>query len=218
MGALQAVEWGAAYPDMVARVLAVIGVGLESSPYAIATLDLWSAPIRLDPKWNNGDYYGKEEPIDGLAAALKMAMVQSRSPAWAKKQFARKWAEEGKDPLGSFDHQYAVQAWLEQQSRSRAKSYDANSWLYLAKAIQLWQVGQQPSLEAGVRLIKAKTILMPVKSDVLTFSEFSRDAVDTLLAKGRRVDFFEIDEDGGHVDGIVSIGKAAETIRLFMED
>ena len=218
MGALQAIEWSVAYPDLVGRVLAVIGVGLETSPYAIATMDLWSAPIRLDAKWNNGDYYGKDEPIDGLAAAVKMALLQSRSPAWAQKQFARKWAAQDKDPLASFDNQYAVQAWLDEQSRSRAKLYDANAWLYLAKAVQLWHAGQQPSPEAAVRRIKARTILIPVKSDVLTFPEFSRTALEQLMSQRRPVDFFEIDDDGGHVDGIASIGKAADTIRLFLED
>jgi homoserine O-acetyltransferase len=218
MGALQAVEWGAAYPEMVARVLAVIGPGLQTGPYLIATLDLWSAPIRLDPKWNNGDYYGRDEPVDGLAAALTMATVQSRSPAWAQRQFARKWADEGKDPLASFEHQYAVQAWLAQQARSRAKSYDANSWLYLARAVQLWQAGQQQTLEAGVRRIKAKSMLIPVKSDLITLPGYSRDAVDALLAQHSRVELFELDEDGGHADGIASIGKAAETIRLFIDE
>ena len=61
MGALQAFEWAAAYPDMVPRVLPVIGAA-ELNAFGIEWANVWAAPIRLDPRWSNGDYYGKEEP------------------------------------------------------------------------------------------------------------------------------------------------------------
>jgi homoserine O-acetyltransferase len=218
MGALQAVEWAAAYPEMVERVISVIGGGLETNPYLIATLDLWSAPIRLDPKWNNGDYYGGEEPVDGLTAAMKMVLLGSRSYAWAQKEFGRKWAQEGKDPMADFANGYAVQAWLEAQSRSRAKLYDANSFLYLSKAGQLFQAGHLPTTATGVKRIKARIMLIPVRSDLLTFPDYSREAVEMILAQRGKVEFLELTEDGGHVDGIVSINKVGENIRLFVEE
>lgn len=71
MGSMQAMEWAVAYPDMVERVVAVIPAGLEADPYLVATLNVWMAPIRLDPAWNNGDYYGNAAPSKGLAMALK---------------------------------------------------------------------------------------------------------------------------------------------------
>jgi homoserine O-acetyltransferase len=81
MGALQVYEWAASYPQMVARAIPVIGGG-ESDGYLIAWLDLWAAPIRLDPNWNNGDYYGKAEPTAGLATALKMVTLHAQHWAW----------------------------------------------------------------------------------------------------------------------------------------
>ena len=71
MGALQALEWASAYPDRVQRVVAVIG-GAEENAFLIGWLQLWAAPIRLDPHWNQGDYYGRVEPTRGLIEALKM--------------------------------------------------------------------------------------------------------------------------------------------------
>jgi len=70
-GAIQAMEWGAVYPELVERVVHVIGPGLEIHPYSIAMIDAWAAPIRLDPNWKGGDYYGGAEPVEGLALALK---------------------------------------------------------------------------------------------------------------------------------------------------
>ena len=59
--------WAAHYPDFVERVVHVIGPGFDIHPYVIELVDEWILPIKLDPKWNNGDYYGRDEPIDGLA-------------------------------------------------------------------------------------------------------------------------------------------------------
>ena len=64
MGALQAYEWAAAYPEMVGKAIPVIGAG-ESDGYLVAWLDVWAAPIRLDPNWNNGDYYGARSRSTG---------------------------------------------------------------------------------------------------------------------------------------------------------
>src|SRR2546421_592077 len=54
-GSLQAMEWGALYPDFVARVIHVIGPGFDIHPYVVEWLDVWVMPIRIDPKWNGGD-------------------------------------------------------------------------------------------------------------------------------------------------------------------
>jgi homoserine O-acetyltransferase/O-succinyltransferase len=76
MGALQAYEWAASHPDMVERVIPVIGTpGVDA--FGIEWLDIWAAPIRLDPKWNNGDYYGKEPPLEGLKQSLKIISLHA---------------------------------------------------------------------------------------------------------------------------------------------
>jgi homoserine O-acetyltransferase len=62
MGGLQAYEWGQNHAEMVDRIVAVIASPAPADPYLIGWLDMWAAPIRLDPKWSNGDYYGKESP------------------------------------------------------------------------------------------------------------------------------------------------------------
>src|SRR5206468_4404856 len=74
MGALQALEWAAAYPDMVERVIPVLPAG-ELPAFTIGWANIWAAPIRLDPRWNGGDYYGRPEPVDGLAEALKIVTL-----------------------------------------------------------------------------------------------------------------------------------------------
>src|SRR3954469_24866503 len=95
MGGLQVYEWAASYPDMVERIVAVIGT-TGGDPFLIAWLDIWGQPIRLDPNWNKGDYYDKTPPTEGLKAALKIVTVHANQWEWAARTFGLAPAEEGK--------------------------------------------------------------------------------------------------------------------------
>jgi homoserine O-acetyltransferase len=216
MGSLQAMEWASAYPDMVLRAIPVIPGGLEANPYVIEGLNIWAAPILSDPKWNGGDYYGREEPLRGVAEALKLVTFTTRHYGWAEKTFGRKFAAAGKDPLQAWENKYAIEDTLDKAGAGRAASADANSFLYLVRANQLYQVGQPGSLEDGVKRIKAKVLVIPAKSDLLFFPDYGRKMAATLRAQGNQVEEFEIDGDGGHLDGVFAIGKAAETIKAFL--
>jgi homoserine O-acetyltransferase len=207
-GAVQSVEWAAAYPEMVERIIPVIGPGLAMDAYAVAMLDLWAMPIRLDPKWNRGDYYGRDEPLEGLAEALKFVTFSAVSFAWGDKRFGRKWAKDGEDPGKAYGNLFAVEAALNAAGSARAKTTDANSYLYMAKANQLF--GVDP------KRIKAKALFVPVTSDLIFPPVMSKRAADTLRAQGNTVEYFEIPTDGGHIDGVTQIGQAAKAIGEFL--
>ncbi len=215
MGAIQSFEWAAAYPDMVERIVPVIGTA-EMDAFGVGWLNVWAAPIMLDPKWNRGDYYGKEEPVEGLALALKTVTLHARHYGWAAKTFGRKWAAPEKDPAASWDNKFAIEDTLDKVALARAKVSDANSFLYLAKANQLFVVGHKGSLEEGLRAIRARVLLVPAQSDLLLFPEHSKRAMALLKSQGRQVEYFEIEGDGGHLDGVLAVTKAGESIRRFL--
>jgi homoserine O-acetyltransferase/O-succinyltransferase len=217
MGALQAFEWAAAYPDMVPRLIPVIGAA-ELNAFGIEWANVWAAPIRLDPRWNNGDYYGKEEPVDGLATALKIITIHARHHGWAARTFGRKWAAADRDPAKSWSNLYAVEDAIDKAAAARAKISDANSLLYLVKANQLFVTGHKGTLEDGLKDVKAKVLLLPAASDVLLFPDFSRQAMDILKKQGRDVRYEEIPGDGGHLDGVLAGAKVGETIRKFLSE
>jgi homoserine O-acetyltransferase len=208
MGAIQSVEWAAAYPEYVDRVVAVIGPGTETDAYSVGMLDLWAMPIRLDPRWNKGDYYGREEPLDGLAEALKSVTFSAVSPGWGDKRFGRKWAKEGEDPGKAFGNLFAVEAALNAAGSARAKSSDANHFLYLTRANQLFSVDP--------KRIRAKALFVPVTSDLIFPPVLSKRAAETLRKQGNAVEYFEIPTDGGHIDGVTQIGLAAKPIAEFL--
>ncbi|MCM2322496.1 MAG: homoserine O-acetyltransferase [Oligoflexia bacterium] len=209
-GSVQALTWAAAYPDQVERVIGVIPGDISCNPYAIEALNLWVSPILMDPKWNNGDYYGREEPIDGIRLAIKQVVFNTYHYDWANKTFGRKWAAPDKDPAASFANKYQIEAWVDGLVGAFEKLYDANSILYHAKAVQLW------SLEDQVKKIKAKVLLIPSKKDLLAFRDYSRNTEKALRAAKVPVQVFELDGGTGHFDGIGSITQAEAVIRKFL--
>jgi homoserine O-acetyltransferase len=215
MGSLQAMEWGTAYPDMVARVVPVIGTA-EVNAFTVGWLDIWGAPIRLDPKWNKGDYYDRDEPVDGLALALKTVTLHAGHPGWADAAFGRKWAAADRDPAKSWDNQFMVVDTLDKAGAARAKSSDANSFLYLVRANQLFTSGHGNSLEESLKAVKAKVLFVPAASDLI-FPPGDSEAAVTLLRKlGKSAELATIPGNRGHLDGVVGIAKVGEAIGKFL--
>lgn len=209
-GSVQAMEWGVTYPDFVQRVIHVIGPGFSISPWVIGLLDMWVLPIKLDPKWNNGDYYGKDEPVDGIAQALKIVTLTARHWTWADKTFGYKLADESRKPGDARDNLFMIEDTLQKAGMARARSTDANNKIYMAKANQLFNV------EADIHRIKASILFVPASTDLIFPPEFSRQAAEKFRARGGRAEVFVIEGDGGHLDGVVAIAKASDAIRSFL--
>ena len=214
MGGLQTFEWAATYPEMVGKAMPVISFG-EADASLIAWLDIWAAPIRLDPNWNNGDYYGKTPPNAGLAQALKIVTLHAQHWDWANKTFGRKWAEEGENPASGFDKRFSVEAVLDGAGAARAKVSDANHFLYLAKANQIFVAGGG-TLDEGLKKIKAPVLLIHSPKDLV----FPPGGVDSTAAKlkdaGVMVQQVQLQGDRGHLDGVLSMKQAEGAIRDFL--
>ncbi|WP_158592137.1 E22 family MetX-like putative esterase [Noviherbaspirillum sedimenti] len=217
MGSMQAIEWAVAFPDMVERVAAVIPAGLEADPYLVATLNIWMAPIMLDPDWNQGDYYGAQAPVKGLAATLKNIMLNGLHPGWANAACGRKPALAADDMLRDFGGRFLIETTLEQVGLMRADMLDANSLLYTAKACQLFSIAHQGTLQDAARGIKGKVLLMPAVSDLLMLPDYARKAAELLRACGKQVDYVELQGVGGHFDGLQAIGQAGSALRHFID-
>jgi homoserine O-acetyltransferase len=210
MGSLQAMQWAAEYPDFVERVVHVIGPGLDIHPYALELVSVWAGPIRLDPNWKGGDYYGGTEPSEGLAQALTMVSFTTLHFSWAEKVHGYKWAAEGKNPLDAMGNLFAIEDSLQKSGQARTAASDAGHFVWLAKANQLY------NLEKEQARIKAKVLFLPAKTDLVFPPELSRRWADKLRAQGNQVELYEIDGTSGHLDGIFSIAKVSDQIRAFL--
>ena len=210
-GSIQAMEWAVEYPQLVERVIHVIGPGLQIQPYTVAMIDAWTTPIKLDPNWKNGDYYGGTEPAEGLAQALKIVTLTTVHYSWAEKLHGYKWAEEGKNPADAMANLFAIEDALNKSGRARAAANDAAHFVWTAKANALYNVDKEASR------IRAKVLFLPATTDLLFPPEYSRKAAEKLRAQGNHVELYEIEGTNGHLDGLFSIGKVADRIKAFME-
>jgi homoserine O-acetyltransferase len=212
MGAMQTLEWTAAYPDFVERAVCVIGTGLSSEAYLISTLNMWMAPIRLDPNFKGGDYYDGEPPKAGLQQALKLIVLTARHPGWAQRLFGRRVWDQDRSPSESIDHPFSVEANIDNVAADRVKFADANHVLRIARAVQLF------SVEDRKDQIRARFLFLPAQSDLLLFPEYSKKGASQLRELGLEAQLFELEGDGGHLDGLEKISQAAGTIRRFLEN
>jgi homoserine O-acetyltransferase/O-succinyltransferase len=210
-GSIQAMEWAAEYPQLVERVIHVIGPGLDIHPYVIGLLDLWMMPIKLDPNWKGGDYFGGAEPNEGVAQSLKTVTLTALHFGWAEKVHGYKWAADGKSPQDSMANLFAIEDSLYKSGVARASSTDAAHLVWMAKANQLY------NLEKEQARIRAKVLFLPATTDMIFPPALSRKAAEKLKAQGNHVEVYEIEGTSGHLDGLFSIGKVADRIKAFLE-
>jgi homoserine O-acetyltransferase len=215
MGALQAYEWAASYPEVVERAIPVIASGWSDGDL-IAWLNIWSAPIRLDPNWNGGDHYDGEPPLRGLAEALKIVTLHAQHYEWSNGVFGRSWAQADADPAASFDNHFRIEAVLDAVSSARAKTSDANHFLYLAKANQLFYAGHGETLYEGLLAIDDPVLIIHTNEDLIFPGDGVRETASIIKADGTPVQVVEIEGTRGHLDGVLSIAQAGDAIRAFL--
>lgn len=214
MGSLQAIEWAAAYPDQVERMISVIGTGAMDA-WSVMALEHWARPIRHDPLWNQGDYYDGPAPLTGLTSTLAMITQNAMHPTIMNLQVPSQplLPEAGmasvSNSLPAIDHLFNAAA-------TRAPLADANHILYLIRANQLFVTGHQGDLASGLAAIQAKTLFLPARNDLLLQPYLAQQTVAILEAQGKQPQYEEIEGIWGHLDGLFSISSKADTIRQFL--
>src|SRR5262249_19016499 len=202
IGGLQAYEWAQSFPDSVERIVPVVAYATPE-PYLIAWLDMWAQPIRLDPKWNNGDYYGKAPPLDGLKAALKLVTLQANSA-----MFGTAPAEADKDPGKAIGNKFKIEGFLDQAATARVALADANHFLYLCKANQLAAVDPAN--------IKAPALVLYAPNDLVFYEPIVRETLEKIAAAGGSVESGALVGPNGHLNAFTAIGQGADKIAAFL--
>lgn len=219
MGSMQAIDWATAYPDWVPRMVSVIG-NSQSDAWTTALLERWAIPIQLDPNWRNGDYYKHTPPTQGLIAALMFITQDALTPeafnqigqTKAVNHYALQPA-----PLSSINTKHSIVNWLRERAETRAKLFDANHLLYLARASQLFVAGHGNNLSEGLTKIKAKSLFLPSANDLLLMPYLSEDTHQQLIELGKDSQLMTLSGNSGHLNGVVNILQKAQKIKDFIE-
>ncbi|USU03816.1 homoserine O-acetyltransferase [Sphingomonadaceae bacterium OTU29LAMAA1] len=203
MGGMQALSWPATFPDRVDAVV-VIASTARHTAQNIAFHEVGRQAIMADPKWRDGDYYGEEPPAAGLAVARMAAHITYLSEAGLTEKFgrrlqARPGKEDGAKSFG-FDADFQVESYLRHQGLSFVDRFDANSYLYITRAMDYFDLAEEHGglLANAFRATGARFCLVSFDTDWLYPTAESRSIVQALNAAGAPVSFVELSSPYGH--------------------
>jgi homoserine O-acetyltransferase len=217
MGGLQTFEWAASYPDFVERVIPAIAAP-NFRGWLTAWLSMWAQPIKLDPNWKGGDYYGGQPPRAGLEAALRLITLYALHPDWADTSGGRALAD-GADISDIAGTPFAIEQTLALGAAMRIDNSDANSLLYLVRANQSYVPGAgagATGAREGLERIKAPALVIYAPQDQIFAAEWIEEAIAILRDNGVLVETAKLFGPYGHYNGILNIAQAGPQIAEFL--
>jgi homoserine O-acetyltransferase len=162
MGGMQSLASGILFPSRVGRIASISGCA-RSHPYSIAMRHTQRQVLMMDPNWNRGYYYGKVPPHAGMKLAREIATVTYRSgPEW-EQRFGRRRADPSKPPALCPD--FLIETYLDHAGEKFCLTYDANSMLYVSKAMDLFDLGKENQIAAAKRRAEREKSGAQVVSD-----------------------------------------------------
>lgn len=213
MGGQQALSWIARYPDKIKSAL-LIATAAKHSPQQIAFNVVGRQAIVSDQKWKNGDYYDGPGPDTGLALARMVGHITYMSADSMEEKFGRKAGPRSSNP---FSGGFEVEDYLEHQGASFVERFDANSYLYLTRAIDLYDVSNGRPLVDVFSGVKASLLVLAFKSDWLYPVEQSREIVRACKRAGVKTTFVELNSTYGHDAFLVEVEEETQVVRDFLE-
>ena len=215
MGGMQALQWAVSYPDSVAGVIAVASTS-RLSAQGIAFNAVGRNAIMSDPRWNNGDYYGRETPDRGLAIARMIGHITYLSEGGMHDRFGRRLQERAEFGF-DFNDQFEVESYLEHKGGTFVDRFDANTYIYLSKAIDYFDLGgRYGSLEAAFANCESKFLVVSFTSDWLYPSYQSKEIVVALMRRRKDVSYVEIDCPFGHDSFLLETERQGPMITSFL--
>jgi homoserine O-acetyltransferase len=217
MGGMLALRFGTDFPRFTRRVLAMATTGRESAQ-AIAFNEVGRQAIMQDPAWNRGDYGKDAGPRVGLAIARMMAHITYVSDASMDRKFGRRKKETANGAAYTFDVQFEVEGYLRHQGQSFINRFDANSYLYITRALDQFDLAQShDSLEKAFAAVEAETLIVGFTSDWLFPPEQNRQLTLALLRAGKRASYAELSTDLGHDSFLLESEELYLLVRGFLE-
>ena len=217
MGGMQALQWAIEYPSFVRKILPMASTARESAQ-AIAFNEVGRQAIMQDPGWQQGDYPAGEGPRVGLAIARMMAHITYVSDASMDRKFGRRKKDTAATDAYTFDVQFEVESYLRHQGQSFINRFDANSYLYITRALDHFDLAEAyGSLEDAFRPVEAETLVVGFTSDWLFPPEQNRAVVHALLRAGKRASYAELATDLGHDSFLLESEDLYALVRGFLE-
>ncbi len=217
MGGMQVLQWTVSYPDMCHSAIPI-----ATAPYlsaqAIAFDEVGRQAILSDPNWQKGNYYNTRKiPAQGLAIARMIGHITYLSEESMHRKFGRKLQDKEKYSY-KFLTEFQVESYLHYQGDSFVKRFDANSYLYITKAMDYFDISQgYGSLNDAFKRVKAKFLVISFSSDWLFPPSQSRLIVNALRNNSKDVSYIEIQSPYGHDAFLLECKQLTVLIKKFLK-
>lgn len=213
MGGMQALQWVASYPERV-RCAIPIATAMKHSPQQIAFDEVGRQAVMADLDWREGDYYGHNQPERGLAVARMIGHITYMSDKSMEDKFSRKLKD--KDYSFQFTTDFEVEGYLRYRGDNFVKRFDANSYLYITKAMDYFDVSGDKLIPPG-RQIDTRFLVIAFRSDWLYPLYQSQDIVRQLKIRHADATYCEINSTYGHDAFLLEIDEETHLIRHFLD-
>ncbi len=221
IGGQQALEWAVAYPELVQKVI-VVAATAALTAQAIAFSEVGRQAILADPRWHGGDYLPGHGPHAGLSIARMLAMITYQSEEAMESRFARQPARQQNvtTPSGFTDlsERFDVEGYLYYQGESLVKRFDPNSYLYISRAMDLYDVSEgYPSIEDALSRVRSKALFIGIRSDFLFPAARVRWLANQVRVAGGNAIYAELDSPHGHDAFLKEWKQMTEALNLIKE-
>jgi len=218
MGGMQAMQFVMSYPDKVKSAI-LIATTSRLSPQGIAFNAVGRNSIISDPNWNNGDYYDKpNKPDRGLSNARMIGHITYLCEEAMYNKFGRRLQDKDHYDF-NFDVDFQVESYLQHQGQIFVDRFDANSYLYITKAVDYFDpAAKYGSLKNAFEKSNAKYLIISFDSDWLFPSSQSKEIVNTLMNLGKDVSYCEIKSPCGHDAFLLEYELQSKIVKSFLND
>ena len=217
MGGMQVLQWAAAYPDRVFSAVP-IATAARHSAQNIAFHEVGRQAIQADPEWRDGEYllHGTN-PKKGLAVARMAAHITYLSEAALHRKFGRNLQDRARVTYG-FEADFQIESYLRHQGLTFVDRFDANSYLYITRAMDYFDLAADHggSLAQAFQSTKTRFCVVSFTSDWLFPTSESRTVVHALNAAAAKVSFVEIETDRGHDSFLLNEPEMFATLTGFL--
>ncbi len=213
MGGMQALQWAVSYPGRVRNVAAVATTHRHSAQQ-IAFNEVGRRAITADPLWRGGHYYGGPFPAHGLAVARMIGHITYLSEGGMMAKFGRRVRHK---PGDKFAPAFEVETYLSYQGESFVQRFDANSYLYITKALDAFDLSEgATTLETTLAPFKGRLLLVAFSSDWLYPPAQSKEIASAVRRNGGDVTYCEIQSDYGHDAFLLENDRLAPLVAGFL--
>jgi homoserine O-acetyltransferase len=213
MGGMQVLQWVASYPECVQSAIP-IATALKHSPQQIAFSEVGRQAVMADPAWNKGDYYGKPEtPKNGLAVARMVGHITYMSDESMEEKFSRRLKD--KDYSFDFTADFEVEGYLRYRGDNFVKRFDANSYLYITKAMDYCDLSNNRLIPKDKKA-NIRFLVIAFKSDWLYPAYQSQEIVRQLKIAGQDATYCEVRSTYGHDAFLLEVEEETHLIKHFL--